>query len=243
MATGQTQENQNDLVLSFIAVRQALGWIGFCLPIALIAGGLIFDGTIYPSISDSYYSAMKDVFVGAMCAVGAFLISYKGYDREPGELLSDKWVSRIAGATAIGVALLPTAPEAPKPGFVCSLVQCATSPRITSYFHFTCATTFFAMLAAFCLFLFTRTGGHEITRGKHRAIRLYRICGTILVGVILAIATIKGLNAAGWPLKSAMQSIDYMFWLESLGVWAFGISWLVRGRTIAFFTDPSPHPA
>ena len=33
------------------------------------------------SISSYYHSVMRDIFVGSLCAVGTFLISYRGYDK------------------------------------------------------------------------------------------------------------------------------------------------------------------
>ena len=251
---GKSQEDQNTLVLSFLSLRQALGWIGFLLPFALIWGGLALDRMIYPSVSDSYYSSMGDVFVGAMCAIGVFLLCYTGYEREAGEILSDKWISRIAGAAALGVALLPTAPN-PRMGPmpvrplangtwqpICSLLQCETGVPTTSTLHFACAGVFFAMLAIYCLFLFTRSGDAPPTLGKLRANRLYRICGWTLSGVIVAIGAIIGLNKLGWPYADALRSWHYLFWLESLGIWAFGLSWLVKGKSIGpyrmgYFSD------
>lgn len=259
MSSGKAQEAQNDLVLSFLSVRQALGWLGLLLPPALILGGLLLNRQIYPSISDSYYSAMKDVFVGAMCAIGVFLLTYRGYDRAPGEFFSDTWVSRIAGLAAIGVALMPTTPDrsllaaelglpaGTDPQLVCALLQCPMGASRTALVHFSCAGTFFAALAIFCLVLFTRTGGEPPTRGKRNSNRLYRACGWVLVGVLAAAALMFVAAHLSPGFAAFRERVSLLFWLESLEVWAFGVSWIVKGKALGPlplrpFTDPTPVP-
>src|SRR5215211_313347 len=70
-------------VISYLALRKAIGIIGFLLPFVLVIGTWIFARNfpyIRSSISSYYYSTMGDVLVGGLCAIGVFLISYKGYD-------------------------------------------------------------------------------------------------------------------------------------------------------------------
>jgi len=74
------------------------------LPIALAVGGLlIFRTGIQPSLSAYYYTGMKNVFVGTLCAIGVFLFSYRGYSKK------DNIAANIAAFCAIGTALFPTA--------------------------------------------------------------------------------------------------------------------------------------
>src|SRR5262249_38106399 len=92
------------LVHSYLFLRRAIGVIGLALPVVLIVGTLIADGYLLDSISGSYYSTLRGVFVGSMCAVGVFLLSYHGYAR------SDDIAGNIAALGAIGLALCPTTP-------------------------------------------------------------------------------------------------------------------------------------
>ena len=101
------QEDENALVISFLAVRQALGYLGYLLPLSLLAYAVTAPGRLEPSISDFYYTPMGDILVGILVAIGIFLVTYTGFERKPGEFLSDRWLARIAGAGAIGVALFP----------------------------------------------------------------------------------------------------------------------------------------
>ncbi|NPB31586.1 hypothetical protein G7L58_23860, partial [Shigella sonnei] len=70
---GAQQRADNDLVLSFLRVRRAIGLLGFFLPAALIVWGIVFGHGILPSISASYYSPMREIFVGTLCANAVFL--------------------------------------------------------------------------------------------------------------------------------------------------------------------------
>ena len=92
------QEDENALVISFLAVRQALGYLGYLLPLSLLAYAVTAPGRLEPSISDFYYTPMGDILVGILVAIGIFLVTYTGFERKPGELLSDRWLARIAGA-------------------------------------------------------------------------------------------------------------------------------------------------
>lgn len=234
MTTAKQQESHNDLVLSYLRLRQALGWLGIALPLAMILGAWFFAKPLAPTISDFYYSEMTDVFVGALCAVGVFLLAYTGYDRRPGEWLSDKWTSRIAGAAAIGVALVPTRPSAVPPP-PCSLVHCVTGPDRGAMLHYGLAAVFFAALAVICLVLFTRTDpAKPETTEKHRRNAVFRTCGTVILAAIIGIALYAVLpgTAQAW-----LDRFSAVFWLESTGIWAFGVSWLVKGKMIGFLND------
>ncbi len=76
-------------VISYRAIRKAIGIIGLLLPIALIEGKMYYfhDPGIQGSISSYYYTGMRDVLVGSLWAIGVFLFSYRGYDAPEGPRL------------------------------------------------------------------------------------------------------------------------------------------------------------
>lgn len=129
---GRVERAENDLVLSFLRVRRAIGLLGYFLPPALLAYSLIWGDGLLPSISAYYYSPMREVFVGILSAIAVFLWSYEGYRPRPGEWLSDLMAGRAASLGALAVALIPTAPGQP---VACTLSQCVLGFPLASTVH------------------------------------------------------------------------------------------------------------
>ncbi len=97
------KEANNDLVLSYMTLRNFIGFIGFLLPIILLLTNLKSEGyKIQPSISDYYYSRNGDTIVVVLSILGVFLFTYQGYNWK------EKFLTKIAGLCAIGVAFCPT---------------------------------------------------------------------------------------------------------------------------------------
>ena len=93
------------LSLSYITLRQLIGFLGIMLPAVCILGGFTFAGLgIQRSISFYYHTNMRDFFVGLMFGVGFFLLSYKGYAR------IDTILAVIMGISGIGIAAFPCMP-------------------------------------------------------------------------------------------------------------------------------------
>jgi hypothetical protein len=209
-----SKESNNWLVMSYLMLRKAVGCLGMVLPFVLAIGGaLIFSLGIQASVSDYYYTGMRDVFVGVLFAMGVFLFSYRGYSKR------DDLMANVAAVCVIGTALFPTTPENPS----------ATSALIGNV-HIAFATTYFATLAYFSLFLFTKTDATRPTtvRKKQRN-AVYRVCGYAIVAALVLIAILAFLPQ---PLKASLKALDVVFWLESIAVFAFGVSWFVKGEGI-----------
>jgi hypothetical protein len=201
------------LVISYLALRRAVGIIGTALPFVLVVGKWLLDGWgIQSSISAYYYTSMRDVFVGSLCAIGVFLLSYRGYER------ADDLAGNLACVFAVGLALFPTSPPNGA-----SAIQ-----TLVGYIHLTFASAYFLTLAYFSLVLFRKTNAaKQMTERKKQRNVVYTVCGyTILACVGLVVVDFAFLK------RSALQSIDPVFWLESAAVLAFGISWLTKGDAI-----------
>ncbi|MEV1288775.1 DUF998 domain-containing protein [Micromonospora sp. NPDC049679] len=198
-------------------LRLGIGAVGIALPIVLTFGNALLTGerTLLDSISAYYYTDMRDVFVGSMCAIGVFLICYR-YER------LDDLLSTIAGVLAIAVALFPVAPTVP-PGTLSSTD--ITIGRV----HQVCAAALFVLLAIFCIFLFPRARSARARampekRGPRNAI--YYACGGIILGAItLAVAS----NALPQPTRDTLKPL---FWCEVVAVFAFGAAWLIKGEAL-----------
>lgn len=225
-------------VVSYMALRQIVGWIGSLLPVVLLLGNWIFGSGVLPhSVSGYYYTVMRNIFVGTLCALGIFLIGYRGYDRW------DRWITSAAGAFAIGVALFPTKPSAVVPTFRQNLV---------GNFHLFFAVSMFITLAVMALrFSKTAPGSQQGTlrrralagigfegkpqRDQRRRKRwrnlIYRICGFAIVGLVFLAVVLNFLPA------SFKKIAPWLFIIEALAVFAFGFSWFVKGQTLSFLKD------
>jgi hypothetical protein len=203
------------LVLSYLSLRQAVGVLGVALPIVLLVGA-----GWRPSISDYYGSGMRDVFVGVLFAIAVFLYSYVGYeewpDKKPYQPL-DNTASTMACIFALGVALFPVTSES-------DLVRIV---------HLLAAAALFLTLAYFSLFLFTKTKETGTPRPEKRARnRVYVVCGVVMLACIGLIA-VYSLFLQG----TGIGDLRPVFWLETLALWAFGVSWFVKGEGLKPLND------
>jgi hypothetical protein len=209
------QDNQS-LVISYLTLRKAIGFLGLLLPVILVTGAWISNGrlSIEPSISDYYYTIMRNGFVGVLSAVGLFLYAYRGYG------LTDRVAGLMGCVCALGVAFFPTSPDPVPDGY----------SEVTGILHFVFAGMFFATLIFFSLFLFTRTKNkHTMTERKKTRNTVYHICGYIMIACIVGIAVYFLWLENAYP---AMANADVVFYFESLALVAFGVSWLVKGELI-----------
>jgi hypothetical protein len=201
------------LVISYLDLRKAIGIIGTALPFVLAFGNILVEGPgIQDSISSYYHTGMRDVFVGSLCAIAVFLMSYRGYERK------DDIAGDLACVFALGVALFPTTPD----------VNITPRDNIIGALHLLFAAGFFLTLAFFSLVLFRKTDPTRApTRGKLKRNAVYTLCGyTILV--CLAFIVVVAFLSSDSPVKR----LDPVFWFEAAAIVAFGVSWLTKGEAI-----------
>ena len=197
---------------SYLALRQAVGCIGVALPFVLMLGAIIIfneEKIIQKSISHYYYTGMRDVFVGALCAVALFMFFYTGYDKR------DDWAGHAAGIFALGIAWFPT-------------TECGAI-NLVGMLHFVCAAFFFITLSFFSIYLFTKSEkGVELSPEKEAEKKtrngIYITCGIIMLVCIFAIAIFKNF------LQEANSESFFVFVAETIALLAFGISWLTKGK-------------
>ncbi len=208
-------KNDQSLVISYRTLRKIVGILGFSFPFVLFIGAYLFLGLgVQRSISSYYHTGMRDVFVGTLCVIGFFLLSYRGHERR------DDLAGDFACLFALGVAFFPTAPDGPVP----------ETALTVDYFHLFFATAFFITLIYFSLRLFTKTNpATEPTRRKLRRNQVYRACGVTMITCILLIMLFKIAPAS---LSGALEHIMPVYWLEAVAIAAFGLSWLTKGRVI-----------
>jgi hypothetical protein len=210
------------LIVSYLTMRRTIGVLGIALPLVVVLGGLIENSHVLQgSISGYYYTNMRDFFVGILCVVALFLISYQGYER------IDNIVANLAGFSALGMIIFPTKMSFQKIEKVGIFL---IDDHISGYLHLTFATIFFLALSYNSIFLFTKRHSPNISKEKKRRNILYRISGIIMLSQILLIILYMEF------LKETYISKTYpVLIFESIALFAFGTSWLVKGNT--FFRD------
>jgi hypothetical protein len=205
--------------LSYMTLRQAIGWVGLLMPIVVKLGAYIFQGiTTTGSISAYYYTGMRDVFVLTLVLVGALLACYRTPARQ------DMWIGLAAGLAAIGIALFPTNVE-----FAAQVLsrypdteagKCYVIRGILGY-HFVFVGVFFALAFYLVYFRFPALTPQNPTHKKLQRNKVYRVCG----GAMLLAFLVIGVMA--W-----MKSADSIFWPEAVAVISFALAWLVKGQFI-----------
>lgn len=219
-----SQDNDSShLLISYMTLRKAIGFLGILIPAVMIAGTFTIGGCtrIQNSISHYYFTVMGDVFVGFLMSTGIFLISYKGYD------LKDNIVSSIAGIAVICIALFPTTNNKD----VACVIRTVTENSVITNVHYIGAAIFYLTLSYMSIFLFTKSSG-SMTREKRARNRIYRGCGvTIIISILLIFFQdyIPGMDTPG---------LNPTFWLEWVANFAYGLSWLTKGAFL--LTDKAP---
>lgn len=229
-----TMRQGSGVIHSFLALRKAVGGIAVALPVAL---WWRHKGPVLTSISQSYYTDVNALFVGFLCAIGVFLLFYRGYDGR------DRVASLIAGICAITVSQCPCGSDIHAPGLpVAAFWQWQNPyPAYLSALHYGAAAMMFGTLAYFCLVLFPKTdkSGCEGARKLLRN-RIYRICGTIIV-VTMAVAAVDKIS--GVLLHQRLLWDVGIYCVESTMIFAFGLSWAVKGESFAVLNDRTGAPA
>lgn len=223
-------------VRSYLLTRTVVGIIGILLPLIFIVGEAYFlKGGVHVrgSISAYYHTSMRDIFVGGLCVIGFLLITYmSGLTRT-----WDFWLSLVAGVALILVVFFPTnrpglSPDAPLCGTTpepqgCSPVQQQFGEDLVAGIHFTSAIVFILCLA-WISFLFAR---REKKYRSQPMARVQRVCGWAIVG------------AVAWVILGELMEIEIgkltpLYLGEVISIWAFGVSWLLKGLDLRSLLRP-----
>jgi hypothetical protein len=186
-------------------LRRIVGLLGVFLPIILLLWGFALSGwgVVLPSISDYYGLRTRDALVGILFTIGWFLFSYEGYDWR------DAVAGKLACLFALCVALFPN-----------------SGTPTEEHIHFVSALLLFLTLAYFSLFLFTKSAP-VMTLRKVQRNAVYRVCGVIMLVAMALVGLYYQL-----PDANPLAALHPAFWLETIALWAFGVSWFVKGETL-----------
>jgi hypothetical protein len=193
-----------------------IGLVAFTMPIVLVLGNWALGGSTQGSISAYYYTKVGAWFIGSQFVLGVFFLSYN-YRPLPRYKWDNIW-SNVACVAMIIVAVIPTK----QPG---------TEGSFGSTCHLVAAGLVFVLLAYFAFFRFTMSKeGATITSKKRQRNVLYRVCGGIIAVAIVLL--LLGAVAIDEP-----KSWHAVLVLESIAIFAFGVSWLVKGGFLGILAD------
>jgi TRAP-type C4-dicarboxylate transport system permease small subunit len=212
-------DREKNLIISYLTLRRLIGILGLALPVVVVVGGFMQNGlVIQGSISGYYYTNMRDFFVGLLCLVALFLMSYKGYAK------IDDVVAMMSGAFALGTIIFPMSMFS---GKVVKVGIFLIDDNISQYLHLTFATLFFLSLSFNSLFLFTRHHPGVMGKAKKQRNVIYRLCGIVMI-IAIVFAAVYMIFLTRTPISKMYPVLI----LETVALISFGISWLVKGGTL-----------
>ena len=215
-------------------MKLIVGLIAFLLPFLT---NYFSDGGL-SSISASYHADgwSRDIFVGCLFAISAFLMSYNGKPPLPGQNVlglldqvlisqwSQKLLSKIAAFAAIGVAIFPC--------------RCGCHDEIIPGAHAWATFFMFAILSVFCFVFFRRARfkyskavNKAYSQARKRAV-IYAICGLWIIGCIASIGLYSWMSE-----DKCTSDSSFIFWAEFTALMAFGVSWFTASQIIIFKHD------
>ena len=200
----------------YFRLRRGLALIALLFPLVLWLragpGDLRTSISAYYHVSgDGGFLTTRDLFVGVMCAVGAFLYFYKGYSKREMAALN------AAGLAALLIGLVPVDyPYDPD-----------NWPSAAGLVHNFASLIFFLAIAYVCL-----CRSHDTLeligdqRRRARFGRAYRLLGALMI--------VAPLTATALHLLIPREA-DQAYWvlaIEVAAIWVFASFWLVKSREI-----------
>ncbi|MEM8639030.1 MAG: hypothetical protein AAGG51_09475 [Cyanobacteria bacterium P01_G01_bin.54] len=229
-------------VFNYLLLRTIIGGIALSLPFVVwyLANQAYPSIEIPTSISVTYHLGARDVFVGSLCVVSAFLFAYNGYynKEHPRSQYHQSLLSKVAGLCA---AVLALSPMSCNNAWILEITEqaintCLQKPLLgfipLGFLHTIAAIILFIILAIFCLYYFQF--GAEEQEGKKKATRkiIYKFCGWIMVTAMLVGAYDLVSDFFGLYEKGHVSKI--MFGVELVCLVAFGFAWIVAGKQLPF---------
>jgi hypothetical protein len=206
---------------SWLLIRVLVGVLGLLLPAALLIGdkyALAGSPSTRGSMSAYYHSGMRDVFVGTLCIVGLFLITYMIFHYS-----WDNVLTIGAGVAAIVVALFPTFRDQPDQAL--TPLQQRVGEATVAHIHAGAALAYIGLLALVSLTCF----GPREWKKHHRQGRalLHFTCGGLMILTLILLAAARAADL------ESIHGLTPLLLGELACTLLFGVSWLVKGADIA----------
>lgn len=211
------RENRWEDAAAFRRMRYGLGLLGFLLPFLLALSGRLVDGVVQPTISDVFHTTQRDLLVGGLSVIGVFLAVHRGWRRHPGRWVSPDLIVILAGIAAMGVAFFPN--ESTE---VVTMSQKVLGLTFAPVLHYAAALLLYLMMSLTCFLIYAPDA-----EGVER--RFYLLMGRVIFASGVMVMVLSGIkNNTDGTFARLIIAHNLVFWDESLGVWAFSVSWLVK---------------
>jgi hypothetical protein len=201
------EDLRRNMMRTYFTLRLGIVLLAFALPIGLLVYSFYTHGYLKEGSMSAFYGAdqgaMRDWFVGILCAIGAFLVLYQGFSR-----LED-WLLNFAGVFAVLTANTP-----------CNCWEAGSSK---SRAHAIFALLFFVCMGAVCLFCARHTVSLLPPADRKKFERTY-----YAIGVWLFIAPLGALVLA----RVLGQNSLALFVVEFAAVAVFAIYWAIKSYEI-----------
>lgn len=271
--SNKQEDSSVSIVFDHIAIRRFIGVIALILPLLVVVAAWDFPDSISASYHTPvgfpytpYFPSPRDIFVGSLFIIGAFLMSYKGHEHPiTPEQVGGIWhklgtkavelrqwqhkheediISWIGGISAWMVALFPTAQ-----GTECSdviLFSMGTAPdaiaQTVSIVHLSFAAILFLTTVYFCLVAFKRRLEPKIRRsllvGSAHSAPLHRRRFLYNLSGWATLILIAAIGLSGVFLKNGLCVIyNQTYWAETVMLVLFGIAWFTASKP-PFLREP-----
>lgn len=225
----RSKEAENELVLSYMTLRNLIGFFGMLLPLVLAftTSRIGDDRILEPSISDYYYTANGDVLVVLLSILSVFLMTYQGYNWK------EKGLTFAAAICGLGVAFSPTVSKYTRSAFSVHTLRDEVPVFLGLEKHLFFAACFFILLSIICLVYFPMTDRKSKERKGKRTAKdkrnlVYLWCGWTMVASVVVLALYFFIT----PFHRYVGDFPIIFVLEAVAIEAFGISWITKGETL-----------
>lgn len=247
------------LAISERRVHLTVGYLALSLPCVVIALSIFGQTCYYSSLSHYAYGRLSGpIFNGALSTIAILLLFFTA--PSPAKTSKrDLFIARLAGLNLIVVLLFPTDGSGCLYDDTPALVWATLSGSqdypinaslelqeatfsiwstwgihhpILTYLHFWAAGISIVLLGYFPLIAFRR---HTPTSGVGKPIRnrIYLISGVlVLISMTFILA-----HLIWFPTSHVWVKLRATFWLETIALTAFGLSWLTKGRFVRSLND------
>ncbi len=220
-------------VMNHKTMRMVVGLIAIQMPFCVV---ILSGYKDLSSISLSYWTESRDLFVGSLIAVGFFLFAYNGTGNK---MDLEYFISKVASVFAICIALFPMKPDGElypqsiiKEEYNPAQWMLVVSEKIGlphEKIHYISAFVFFLCL----IFLMGFFAHRAWNKGRYSRAYTYSFICFLMIAGMISVYFVG--TARGWS--------DTVFWLEATGLVLFGFGWLIAGAYHTINCDAQDSPS